>query len=219
MTALYILSGVLLLLLLLLFLPVHLSLIYSDKLSIKLAYLFFNFSLYPKEKKVRLSDYTPRKIRKKKRKIRKKRQLEKATLKVKKKPQKTLKQKLRQVRLILHILKNTYAGILSAVRVRVHRLYITVATDDAAKTALLYGVAAQSTAYLMEVLGDFTKTTAKRGAVDVVADFCGSESTLDAAIVFSVTPFSILVLGIRAAFLFLKYKLKKQPEKIKNGVN
>lgn len=218
MTALYIIAGVLALFVLLLFLPVRLSLTYSDELSLRLSYLFFRFPLYPKEKKVRLSDYTPKKLRKKKRKLRKERRLENAAKAHKKKP-KSIKQQLRQIRLLLHILKNTYQSILSSVKVRVHRLYITVATDDAAKTALLYGVAAQSTAYLMELLNDWTATTAKQGAVNVVADFCHNESSLDAAIVFSVTPFSLLALGLRATFLFLKYKSKKQPEKIKNGVN
>ncbi len=219
MTALYIIAGVLALLVLLLLLPVRLSLRSSKDFSLTLSYLFLQIPLYPKKKSVRLSDYTPRKLRKKKRKARKKRRLEEAAAKAKKKPAKTLKQRLRQIRLILHILKNTYKSILSAVKVRVRRFYITVATDDAAKTAILYGVASQSTAYLLELLSTYTKTTAKRGGVDVVADFCGESSTLDAEIVFSVTPLSLLRLGLRAALLFLKYKFKKQPDKIKNGVN
>ena len=215
MTALYVIAGIVALLVLLLLLPVRLSLVYKDDLSLTVSYLFFLFPLYPKEKEVRLSDYTPKKLRKKKRKARKKRLSEGAAAKKAQKPEKTTAQKLRQIRLILYILKNAYKNILSAVKIRVQRLYITVATDDAAKTAILYGVAAQSTAYLMELLRSHTKTVAKRGGVDVVADFCGDKSALDVIIVFSVSPLSLLILGTRAALLFLKYKTKKQPDKIK----
>ena len=219
MIALYIIAGVLALLVLLLLIPVRLSLVYSDDLSLTASYLFFRFPIYPKEKKVRLSDYTPRKIRKRKRKAKKKRRLENVAAKAKAKKKKTLEQKLRQLRLLLHILKDTYESILSAVRVRVLRLYITVATDDAAKTAILYGVAAQSTAYLLTLLQTYTKTAAKRDRVNVIADFCKEESEIDTAIVFSATPIALLLLGLRAAFLFLKYKFKKQPDKLRNGVN
>jgi len=219
-TALYIVLGISALLFVLLLVPVRLSLIFKDELSLTLSYLFFRFSLYPREKRVKLSDYTPRKLRKKKKKLRQKRQLEKISeAKKAKKPQKTLTQRLRQLRLILAILKNTYKNILSAVRIRVVRLYVTVATDDAAKTALLYGAAAQSTAYLLSLLRSYTKTTVKRGGADVFANFCETESTLDASIVFSARPLALLCLGLRASFLFLKLKQKQPDKNTKNGVN
>ena len=207
MTVLYIVLAVAVLLLLLLLIPIRLSLVFREELCIKASYLFFRFPIYPKEKSVRVSDYTPRRLRKKKKKHKKKRQLEKAAAAKKaKKPQKTLKQRLRQLRLILYILKNVYKNILSAVRVRVKRLYVTVATDDAAKTALLYGVASQSTASLLELLSDHTKTTVKRGGADVIVDFCGTECALDAEIVFSAKPIALLYLGLRTVFLFFKHK-------------
>lgn len=216
MTALLIILIVLALLLVLLLIPVRLSLSFHDALSVSASYLFLHFPLYPKEKGVRLSDYTPRKLRKRKRKLREKQRQEKAA-KAKKaqKPKMSLEKRLRQLRLILAVLKNVYKNILSAVHVRVKRFYVTVATDDAAKTAILYGIAAQSTAYLIALLRQETKTTVKRGGADVIADFCGTESALDVHIVFSARPISLLYLGLRAAFLFLKYR--KQPDKNKNG--
>ena len=215
MTALLIVLSIFALLLLLLLIPVRLSLSFRETLSISVSYLFLRFPLYPREKEVRLSDYTPRKLRKRKRKLRNKRRIEKVKEAQKsRKNKKTLEKKLRQLRLILAILKHVYKNILSAVHLRVKRFYVTVATDDAAKTAILYGIAAQSTSYLLALLKAYTKTSVKRGFVDVVADFCGKESTLDVNLVFSITPCSLLLLGIRTAFLFLK---QKQPDKNKDG--
>lgn len=215
MTALYMILGVIAVLFVLLLIPVRLSLVFRDELSLTLSYLFLRFPLYPKKKTVRLSDYTPRKLRKKKRKLRKKRRLEKAAeAKKAQKPKMTLQKRLRQLRLILAILKNIYKNILSAVHIRVKRLYVTVATDDAAKTALLYGAAAQSTSYLLALLESYTKTTVDSGGADVIADFCGTESRLDALLVFSATPIALLGLGLRAAFLFLT-KNKTNPKKTK----
>ncbi len=216
MIALYIILAVLALIFLLLLLPVRLSLIFRDELSLTASYLFVHIPIYPKEKAVRPSDYSPRKLRKRKKKLKKKRQLQKAAAAKKaSKPKVPLKQRIRQLRLILYILKNVYKNILSAVHVRVKRLYVRVATEDAAKTAILYGVAAQGTSYLLQLLHDHTKTTVKRGGADVIADFCGTESSLDADILFSVRPISVLYLGLRAAFFFLKHKLTSPDKKQK----
>lgn len=216
MIALYILLAVFVLIFLLLLCPVRLSLIYNDELSLTASYLFLRFPIVSKNKEIRLSKYTPKRLRKRKRKLRQKQRIKKiAAEKKANKPKVPLKQRLRQLRLLLYILKNVYKNILSAVHVRVRRLYVRVATEDAAKTALLYGAAAQGTAYLLKLLHDHTKTTVKRGGADVVADFCATESTLDAEIIFSVKPISILWLGLRAAYFFLKHKLYNNPEKNK----
>ena len=215
MIALYVILSVFAVVFVLLLLPVRLSLTFQDELSLSASYLFLRFPIYPKEKEVRLSKYTQRKLKKRKKKLKKKKQIERiSATKKAKKPKPTLKQRLRQLRLILYILKNVYKNVLSAVHVRVKRLYVRVGTDDAAKTAILYGIAAQSTSYLLTLLHDHTKTTVKRGGADVIADFCGTESALDVDIVFSVKPISALYLGLRAAFFFLKHKFN-DPDKNK----
>ena len=215
MIALYVILAILATVFLLLLIPVRLSLVFHEEFSLSASYLFFRFPIHPKQKKIRFSDYTPKKIRKRKKKLRKKRRLEHAkAVKKAQKPKVTLKERLRQLRLILYILKNVYKNILSAVHIRVKQFYVRVATDDAAKTAILYGVAAQRTSYLLKLLHDHTKTTVKRGGTDVVADFCATESTLDVDIVFSVKPISAIYLGLRATFLFLKHK-SNDPDKNK----
>ena len=77
MIALYIILAVLAIITLLLFLPVRLTLSFRDELALRASYLFFKFPIYPKDTKIKLSDYTPRKIRKRKKKLKKKRRLEK----------------------------------------------------------------------------------------------------------------------------------------------
>ncbi len=210
----------LLFLLFLLFAPIRLSLSYREDLSLSLSAFFLPFSVYPRKKKVRPSDYTPRKMRKKRKKaLRKRREAAAQEARTAKKKEKTLKQKLRALRLVLYILKNAYARILSAVRIRVHRFKVTVATDDAAKTALLYGAASGGVAALLEILESFTRTSVKRGGAEVVADFCGQSSKIDAKIVFSTNLYRFLGLALRAVLLFFKFKQKDAIKNNRNGGN
>ena len=87
MTGLYIFLAIVLLLFVLLLSPIRLSLRFDGSPHIAIRYLFLHFSLYPKEKKVRLSDYSPRKIRRRRKKATKKRLLakQKAAVKTQKK--------------------------------------------------------------------------------------------------------------------------------------
>ncbi len=79
------------------------------------------------------------------------------------------------------------------VRVRVKRLQITVSSDDASKTAILYGVTSQSVAYLIGILeACFTHVKRKPGEVFVKPDFVSERSTAKIGIVFSASIFSAL---------------------------
>ncbi len=216
MVALIIIGALVALLLLLLLMPLRVTLIYEDEIAVFLSVYGFTFPLYPKRKKIKLSDYSKKKLRKRRRKAKEKeRQKEKAS---EKKQKKTIKQSLRMLRLSLYLLQNSYKKIAAALRIRVHRLYVGVATDDAAKTAILYGVAASGVAYLLEILRDFTKTTEKKNAVAVWADFCGTESTLDVKISFTASLYRLLCLGLWAVRLFFRFQ-KKEAKKSnkKNG--
>ena len=210
-------------LLLLLLCPIRVTLQYDEDLRVTLSYLCFRRVLYPEEDEVRLSDYTPRRVRRRRRKAFRKKQLEKQKAALQKKEKEkteetSLRQKIRTVRLFLHILRELYRPVISAVRIRVYRLYAKVATEDAAKTAILYGVAAQGVAYLLELLEDHTKTKIDDRYVGVYADFCDTETAFDVKIRFSASPLRLLLVGAKALLLLFKTK-DQNDDKNKNGVN
>lgn len=203
MTVLWIVLGVLAVLFLLLLFPVRLTVLFKEKLSLKLHVLLFLFTLYPKKQRVRIRDYSKKKLRGRRRKQKIKTQSEQ---KQKEKKPKSIKDALRTLRLLFSILKATYPKLLAVGHIRVHRLCVSVATDDAAKTALLYGAASQGTAYLLALLEESTRTTVGRDAVAVTADFCDTQSKIDVKITITATPLRLLWLALSACMAFLRAK-------------
>ena len=195
--------------------PVFFSVSYDGDLCAKISYLFWHKMIYPKEKELHLSDYTPKKLRKRRKRIKRKRRIErqKAELrkrKAKKKEKKPLLRQLRAFRLLLHILKHAYRRILSSVHVHIDRFDISVASDDAAKTAILYGVVSQSAAYILGLLHGFTKTSVKRGAIRIYPDFTAEESSLALQVRFSAPVFKLIILGLHASLITAKYERKQK---------
>lgn len=201
------LCAVILLILVLLLLPISLTAKYDGTLSIYVRYLFIKYVFYPEDESVRLSDYTPRKIRKKRKKAREKRRLEarlsaeqrellrqKEAEEAKKKEEDedTLKKVIRYLRLFLYVMRNTYR------RIRVRKFRVTVATDDAARTAILYGVTSQAVAYLLAITQTYIEYKVDEGAVDVIADFSVSRPSADIHFTFYSTPLHLLLLALRS---------------------
>lgn len=212
MTALYIIAGIALLLLLLLLLPVHLTIRYDGtRLSVRLYVLFLRFSIYPKRKRVREKDFSKAAVEKRKKKQAKKalKKSERARRKAQAKP-KGKKDVLSTVRLILHILKGCYPRIARAFRIRVCELRAVIATEDAAKTAILYGAVSQATAILLEVCDRFLWSKRSEKHIEVIPDFCGTESSFRARIRFNSCLFRLLRLAIVAGITFLKHKIQNK---------
>ena len=206
MVILWCLLALLALVLILLLLPIRVTLSYRDKLTVSLSYFFYRRKLYPEKKEIKLSNYTRKRVRKRRKKAILKQRIDaqKAALQKKKQPKKepeSILQKLRAVRLMLRLLKELYRPIISAVRIKVERLYISVASEDAAKTAILYGITSQSVAYILTFLEDTTKTTVKDDSVGVIADFSERKPAFDVRIRFSASPLRLIVMAIKAILL------------------
>ena len=208
MTALYITLGILFVLLLLLFLPLAIVLRYDGSVSVKFFVLFLPFSFYPRKRRER--DYSKRSVDRKKRRLEKKAARKGKTTKKKPTSQKGKRDVLSPLKLILHILTATHPRLVRAFRIRLCELRVTVATEDAAKTAILYGAASQITALVLEVCERFLWCKRNKRRVDVVADFCGTESSVSAHIRFTSNLYRILRLGIAAGIVFLKHKLQNK---------
>ncbi len=198
------------------------TVVYDGEFAIVLSYLFWRKPLYPDEKKIRLSDYTPKRLRRRRKRQKRKKsiQKQKAALKRKSEEQekKPLMRQLRALRLLLHILRRLYRGVISSAHVRIDRFHVTVASEDAAKTAILYGAAAQSAAYILELLRNFTHVHVKRDALRIAPDFLSEDSSLSLKVRFSMPLFKVL-------FHLLKYNLitiqeeKKHKEADKTNSN
>ena len=208
MLALIIVLCVLLVFLFLLLLPIRLSISYENEVKAELRFLFLHFPLYPKkQKRIKLREYSKKNLRK-----RKKKKQTPSTASTKRKTKKTAPQALRTVRLLLYIFKNVYERFFPAFRVRICRLHATVATDDAAKTAILYGAVCQGISYLLEALRAVTGHPVKEDDVAVVADFLGDKTTFSLHILLSTNLWHVLLLALRAALSFLKFH-KNEKEK------
>lgn len=77
---------------------------------------------------------------------------------------------------------------------KTRRVVVTVGTDDAAKTALLYGAVSTGLAALLEVIDRAVATvkTGKRDVIDVRADFVGGKTTFDINILLVLHLFTYL---------------------------
>lgn len=211
MTALYIIAGILFLLLLVLLTPLHIIIRYEETLTVKLSVLFLRFPLYPKPKKIREKDFSKKAVAKKKQKAARKATKKKE--KERQKPQKAPNRKkdaLSAIKLLLRILKKCYPRLVRTFRIRVCELRAIIATDDAAKTAILYGSVAQVTAMLLELCERFLWCKRNKRRVEVVPDFCKAESSFYARICFTSCLYRLLCLAVTAGIAFLKAKLQNK---------
>lgn len=204
--------SVLLLLLLLLCIRVRVVLSYRTEVRAELRILFLRFTLYPKkEKRIKVSDYTYRRYRKRilaqrKRLTAKRGSKEKHTYRARqKKP--ALKD---QLTFYFSLVAALYERFLHHFRIDVSRLHVTVATGDAASTAIATGAVSGLLSCILELISHHTNLhRAWRSDIAVVPDFLSESSRADCCIVFSLRVFAILELGIRFAYHFLTKSLKK----------
>lgn len=145
-----ILGGLLLLFGLLLLLRVGVQLRYDGSFSVKLKVLFLSFTLFPKKEKLRIKGQPPSEKKEKKKK--KKQKKEKA---VSKKPDfSELFSFYRQ--LFTEVILPALGRFLKHLHLRVDQLQIEIASEDAAKTALLYGSAVSGGTAFLEFLRNIT---------------------------------------------------------------
>lgn len=243
MTGWLIAGAVLVSIALLLSLRLHFLLQYDGDVTLKAGFACFRFTLVP-NKRAKLNDPTlsPRKKRKllqklraaeerslakKEKKEEKKRQKKakqaaKAAKKKKKKstaPQKaeppkkkrSLKASLRLVIRLVRILLDKFGKHL---RIKVKRLRLTVATGDAASTALIYGGVSQSVAYLFALLNRFSRLKVKKNALSVGADFLSDKTTADIKFSLSISLAGLLATVFGAGWAFIRAAIsdaKKSP--------
>ena len=208
---------------------------YREALNLTVKLLFLKIKILPrKEKKVDPKDFSPRKYRRmmkrkhrkelrawKKKQKKKQAKLEKKELA--KKEKETAKKLgkghkkgnlLDNINLIREIVSIVCARFARHLRIGVTRINIVVATDDAAKTAILYGAVAQSVAYILEALDRVTNLKYENDAeVSVDTDFLAEKPTADVCISFSLRVCHLLDVALRAIWRFAVKKAKNKNNK------
>ena len=189
------------------------TLTYSDDFLVVLKLLFIKIQLFPKKEKK-----PPTRLTKKQLLRLEKKKAKKAAKKAGKKSKKQggdgekLDKKRGKPGVIetLTLIKDIFASVAPKLskylKVTLAKIYIAVATGDAAKTALLYGVVSQSVAYFIEAL-DVNANLKGEPDVVVTTDYLAEKTYADLEIKLSLRVWQVLYILLPA--LFEATKLKK----------
>lgn len=203
-----ILGGLLLLFGLLLLLRVGVQLRYDGSFSVKLKVLFLSFTLFPKKEKLRIKGQSPSEKKEKKKKQKK----EKA---VSKKPDfSELFSFYRQ--LFTEVILPALGRFLKHLHLRVDQLQIEIASEDAAKTALLYGSAVSGGTAFLEFLRNITRLKMGREEeIYIRSRFDKTEGSCRVRITLSLCLWQAvhILLPALMKYLLLQQKKEQQAEK------
>lgn len=225
MPALIIISSIVLLLAFLLSLKFTLTVAYAGEVQLWARVLFLKIRLVPaKEKRLPRSMSAAKARRLKKRRIKKlKKKIEKQRSKEEEKKQKKHdvaigkeEEKKRSpadildiISLVCNLVTKLVAKFLGHLRIRLARINIKVASDNAATTAVLYGAVTQAINVLFPLLdGIKTLRTPKNSDINVYADFCSEEPEIDIEISFSLRVWHLLHVALVALVQLIKYYFK-----------
>lgn len=197
-TALIVVLSALAFLLLLLLFRVRLVFTCREEVRVTAWVLCFPIVLYPRRKKPKPPKEKEEKKEKKRRKSKKKRKEDS------RKPKKSLPEKIRLVRALLAALLRRTRRYLHLRAVRAH---ISVATGDAASTAVLYGAVSAALSGLLALLDRAFNLKAPPGDVAVFPDFTGEKTKADLKIVLSLRVFGALAILFSVAIAYVKVKM------------
>ena len=108
--------------------------------------------------------------------------------------------------LITDILTDISEPLKKILTVHIKRLYITAASEDAHKTALLFGHANTATGCVIYACRKFAALSIDEDGVGVYSDFNASKASVDAHIVLTLSLRHILSCAFKAFMRFIKRK-------------
>ena len=147
----------------------------------------------------------------------KKKQKQKKAAKPQKKEKKNIEDIISLVKLLIEIAKKVLEKTWRYIRIKIERYDITVGTDDAAKTALIYGGVSQATSYLFTLLDETAHFRVKRKApVNVGVDFLAAETRANVQMDFCLRLWHILSIGLGAGITYLRGMKKSGKTKDNN---
>ena len=215
MTAIYIIGGICLFLFAVCMIRAEAVISFDGEFGLTVRAAGIPIRILPKkQKKIRLRDYTPRAVERRRKKEEKRaakkerRAAKKEAKKAKGASGKKEKKKtdvLATVRLIAAAVKTAVSRFGKHLRVRVARLHLAVATGDAASTAILYGAVSQTVAYTL-------KNPAKSD-VRIYADYLSEKTSADIEIGFSLRVWQLLDILFRSGFSIIRQMIRANAEK------
>jgi len=181
----------------------RLRIIFDDGgLRVWLQLLFYKYIVWPpKEPKINLRDYKIkrfRKLEKKRAKVAEKKRKKKEKEKVEKPAEREFGELslTDKISLVSKLVSDIIRRFAHYAHIDVAKLYIKVASDDAAKTAYLYAATSQAVAYLTELLMSVTNFDVNKNAVFAVyPDFTSETPEFAFDITFRVRVIDIPKLG------------------------
>ncbi len=109
--------------------------------------------------------------------------------------------------MILSLVKKLYEVTRGKIRIRVQRMHIKVGTDDAAKTAILYGVIVQSAASLLNLIEyKFTPIKREDGEMQIEPDYLSGKCAADIDITCSIKFRHVIAIAVAMLKAFFKEK-------------
>ena len=217
MIALYIILSVLLLLFLISIIPLSLTFIYKDEVVIYARIWKFKIPIYPKKKKkIKLSDYSPRKLERQKRKALRKKKKVKADALDAKRGHKATKPKdgkkksfIENLELIAELLRTYLGHAVKHVKIKTTRIILNIGSDDAAKTALLYAAAKNALLVILTFLDQFKKLKKIHSSnISVNADFLSESCSADIELTFTMRTWYMACALFAAAMKYVTEKSK-----------
>lgn len=169
-----------------------------------------------RRKAIRAAKKAAREAEKKKRKAR-----EKAARKLQKKQEKANQKKqgvpspnlIENMQMILALLKKLYAVTKGKLRIRVHRMHILVGSEDAAKTAILYGAILPSASLLLQWLHTYFAPIARKdGTMRIEPDYLSDKITaeVDLTCILKLRRAIVIALRMLIGFLLEKKRAKEK---------
>lgn len=115
------------------------------------------------------------------------------------------------VKLVVGLTKKLVGLLARHLKITLKRYRVVVSTDDAAKTALLYGGVSQATSYLFLFLEEEAKFRIPENAdVDVRADFTAGRTTAEIALDFRLFVWQLVSILLGLAMDFVRRKAERQ---------
>ncbi|MBR7184064.1 MAG: DUF2953 domain-containing protein [Clostridia bacterium] len=208
-----------------LLLRVKIVIVYAETLALTVKVLGLPFPILPaRQKKVRIGRYSLRRMRKKdaRRRLAQAKRAAAKRQKAAEKKQRKAEQKAagtkpqrppldQTVRMVLALVKIIFARFGRHLRIDVTRLRLTVATGDAAGTAILWGAVCPAVGALLEILDRITNLrTLKHCEIDVQPDFTAETFSADVCIAFSLCVWQVFDIALRALFGFIRHRALPQ---------
>ena len=217
MTGLWITLGIFLFFFFIFIIPIHVTVGLTESVSVALRILFLKIPILPKEKKKKKKKKkAPKEKPKKKKKEKKPEDAEK------KKKKKKKKKKVSDIAALVRMLLNVLVALLKRLgrnfKIRVHAYEICVASEDAAKTAVMYGtVKALSETIFLRLQDSINFKIVKKAPVGVYVDFLEEKFKANVKIDFSISIAGVFGILFAAIGEFIRSFIKMSFNKNKNG--